>query len=159
MPKQWKYLPAPVILLCSALIFSCAYRYEEVRIRRPLTMGYASVAVSVEPKDVSKTPTRQKIDRTSYYAVVGSSKPYALMNDRGVKSALEGRFSEAEILFKEALKDHPQCAPAMNNLGVVYDIFGRRKEAFEWFSRACLIEPENDIFRANFLSSSETGIK
>lgn len=152
-------MPAPAILLCSALFFSCAYRYEEVRIRRPFAMDNASAAALPERKEGLKGAARQKIFRTSFYALVGSSKPFAVMNDRGVKSALEGRFVEAELLFKEALKEFPDCAPAMNNLGVVYDIFGRRKDAFEWFSRACLIEPDNDVFRANFLSASETGIK
>lgn len=159
MQKKWKYLSVIAILLCSVLYFSCAYRYEEVRIQRPLSMEKISEGASSERKGGAKSAVRQKIFRTGYYAVVGSSKPFSVMNDRGVKSALEGRFVEAELLFKEALKDYPECAPAMNNLGVVYDIFGRRKEAFEWFSRACLIEPENDVFRKNFLSASESGMK
>ncbi len=122
-------------------------------------MEKISEAVASERKGVAKSAARQKIFRKSFFAVVGSSKPFAVMNDRGVESALKGRFVEADLLFKEALKDYPECAPAMNNLGVVYDIFGRRKEAFEWFSRACLIEPDNDVFRKNFLSASESGMK
>ncbi len=152
-------MPAYAILLCSALFFSCAYRYEEVRILRPFSIDKPSAAETFERKERLKSAARQKIFRTRFYAVVGSSKPFAVMNDRGVKCALEGRFIEAELLFKEALKEFPDCAPAMNNLGVVYDIFERRKESFEWLSKACLIEPENDVFRINFLSASETGIK
>lgn len=155
---MFKHASLFALLLCCAVVSSCAYRYEEVRIRRPFSLNGAGVA-PLERKDGGKSGTKQKIFRTSYFAVMGSSKPSAVMNDRGVKCALEGRFVEAELLFKEALKDFPDCAPAMNNLGVVYDIFGKRKESFEWFSRACLTEPDNDVFRDNFLSASETGMR
>ena len=81
------------------------------------------------------------------------------MNDRGVRYALEGRFREAETMFREALKDNPGFAPACNNLAVVYEIFGRREDSFAMYSRACIIEPDNDVFRENFLNLSESAEK
>jgi tetratricopeptide (TPR) repeat protein len=155
--KSYHY--ALALFLFFVMFVSCAYRYEEVRIRRHFIPDRGAVAAIIGTKESAKHAPRQKISRRCYFAVMRSSKPFAVMNDRGVQYALEGRFPEAEILFKEALKEYPDCAAAMNNLGIVYDVFGRRKESFDWYSRACLLEPDNDVFRENFLSASETGIK
>jgi tetratricopeptide (TPR) repeat protein len=158
--KSQAKLPACAgAFLFLVMFLSCAYRYEEVRIRRYYVPDKGVVAANIGTKESAKHAQRQKVSRRCYFAVMRSSKPFAVLNDRGVQYALEGRFPEAEILFKEALKECPECAPAMNNLGIVYDVFGRRKEAFDWYSRACLMEPNNDVFRENFLSASETGIK
>ncbi|MCX7678155.1 MAG: tetratricopeptide repeat protein [Spirochaetes bacterium] len=110
-------------------------------------------------KNQQKIPFRQKVCRTVAFAYANAKSPAAVMNNRGVLCALEGRFVEAEVLFKESLKEDFRFAAAMNNLGVMYDVLGNRNAAFEWLSKACLVEPDNDEFRKNFLSACESGIK
>jgi tetratricopeptide (TPR) repeat protein len=100
--------------------------------------------------------TAQKVRVIRYLASAFYGGTSSRMNDKGVLYALEGRFREAEIMFRESLKDDPGFAPACNNLAVVYEIFGRGEDSFDMYSRACIIEPDNDIFRENFLNLSDS---
>lgn len=86
-----------------------------------------------------------------YLAVISGSSLVAVVNKRGVDYIIEGRFKEAVILFKDILKDNSSCGAVWNNLGVVYELFGMNKKAFEMYSRACILEPDNSYFRKNFL--------
>jgi len=90
-----------------------------------------------------------------YFAVTRSTSPAAVINRKGVENALQGRFNEARNLFLEALKEDPDMAAAYNNLGIVYEVFGRKDESSAMYSRACLIEPDNTRFRKNFLYVNE----
>jgi tetratricopeptide (TPR) repeat protein len=154
-------------VLLAALVFGCGYRYAALRISRtadftPMVrhQGLADGSKAHEGASASKRPgSAQKVRVPRYLAGSYSGAPFSRMNDRGVRYALEGRFREAETMFREALKDNPGFAPACNNLGVVYEIFGRRDDSFAMYSRACLIEPGNDVFRENFLNLSDSAAR
>lgn len=80
-----------------------------------------------------------------------SSAPAAVINNRAVDLAREGRYGQAEILFREVLAEEPDPA-AYNNLGVICELAGNRDEAFTMYREACRLEPYNETFRANFLT-------
>lgn len=81
--------------------------------------------------------------------------PLSIINNKGVDYALKGKFSEAEFLFKEAIKEDDKFAPAYNNLGIIFELFHNQKGAFAMYSRACIIDPENKYYRRNFIFSQE----
>lgn len=156
MHTQLKIWLVLLFLLCNLVILGCTYTYEKVRIKQHF---YSASGLASEQETKQQKKVVQRVYRTLAFAKMQSRAPAAVVNNRGVMCALEGRFIEAEILFKESLKEDLECAAAMNNLGVMYNIVGKRKAAFEWLAKACLIEPENDQFRNNFLAASETVAK
>lgn len=87
-----------------------------------------------------------------YFVFIRSSSPIAKINNRGVDLALQGRFYDAESLFKESIREDSDQSAVYNNLGIIYEIFKMRKKAFEMYSEACIKEPGNSYFRNNFLS-------
>jgi len=108
----------------------------------------------------AKSPVRYhavKLERS--LARTAATGPASHINNRGVDLAVEGRFNEAVVLFRESLKEEPDFPAALNNLGVVSELFGMREKAFELYSRACLLDPDNDRFRNNFLFMTDTAPK
>jgi tetratricopeptide (TPR) repeat protein len=87
-----------------------------------------------------------------YFALTFGTSPIDRMNKKGVEYALQGRFKEAEILFQEILNEEARCGAALNNLGIIYEIFCHYDSAFRMYAQACLLEPGNEKFRRNFLS-------
>lgn len=171
MPRRLNRSAEKSALLCSllaaALVCGCSHQYSALRISRKADFSPIMRHQGLAPGDgvADKIPaargrgTVQKVQVIRYLASAFSGRPSSRMNDKGVQYALDGRFREAELLFRESLKDDPSFAPACNNLGVVLEIFGRREESFAMYSRACLIEPDNDVFRGNFLNLSDSAVK
>jgi tetratricopeptide (TPR) repeat protein len=94
-----------------------------------------------------------KINRISYkryFSDVFSFSPLGEIINRGVEYALRGMYAEAEILFNEVLKEDEKCSSAYNNLGVIYEMNNKDK-AFTMYSKACILEPDNEYYRWNFL--------
>ncbi len=136
---------------------SCSvYRYSTVRIERRIPFPCENKKdvydkgdnVSRERKDKSKK--RLKVYKKREFARIISFSPVAKINNRGVVKALAGKFREAEILFLESARDEKNPA-VLNNLGIIYELFMDRKKAFTFYSQACIIDPDNDSFRANLL--------
>lgn len=86
-----------------------------------------------------------------YFALSHSFSQLDRINNKGVEYSLKGRFKEAAILFQEVLKENENFSAALNNLGIIYELFGYHNSAFIMYSRACLSEPGNRYFRMNFL--------
>ena len=75
---------------------------------------------------------------------------------QGGRLAGQARYGEADILFREVIAEDPDMAAAYNNLGVVCELTGRRDEAFNRYSAACLKERDNAMFRRNFLGFADS---
>jgi tetratricopeptide (TPR) repeat protein len=73
------------------------------------------------------------------------------INNRGVELALDGKFAEAGILFSETIKEDNNSPEAYNNLGVIYELQNKTDHAFDMYSKACMIAPDNEFYRQNFL--------
>jgi tetratricopeptide (TPR) repeat protein len=80
-----------------------------------------------------------------------SFSPLAYINSKGINLALNGRYTEAEILFTEALEENAAFAEACNNLGIIHELQNKNDNAFDMYSKACIIDPENKVFKLNFL--------
>ena len=86
---------------------------------------------------------------------MNSLSPVAVINNSGVDLSAQGRFGEAEILFREALAESAGEAALYNNLGIVCEIAGSRDEAFRMYVAACRLMPRNRVFRQNFTSFAD----
>ncbi len=155
----------PVFLLFLAATLSCSvYRYSAVRIVREIPLPYhhekKNISLKRDPGTGNKKNTL-KVNKRRYFARILSFSPAAKINNRGVEFAVSGRFREAEVLFNEVLREGENTA-SLNNLGIIYEIFQNRKKAFSMYSKACIMEPDNENFRANlfsFLESNGRGLK
>lgn len=154
-------------MLLPVLLLSC-YSYSTIRVASKvpcvpveLQRRYSPPQSRVLPKDTSSPDTTQSIHEKQgrchsvtvkkYLARISSGEPAARINNRGVALALQGQLKEAAILFEEVLGENKNACAALNNLGVLYEMSGKRDKAFELYSRACLLEPDNEYFRHNFL--------
>lgn len=144
------------MLALAALVCSC-YSYKTVRVAVRVSAVEEKISGRTSGKAVDDGLRRRGVTRSHtvhirrYCATGVTAGPLEAINSRGVRSLTAGRLNEAEILFNELVRENARNAAALNNLGVVYEITGRSEEAFDMYSRACLIEPDNDYFRHNFL--------
>jgi tetratricopeptide (TPR) repeat protein len=102
--------------------------------------------------DITSSPAHsaQYRYRSPRYLVrIGESSPSGEVNDRAVSLIEEGKFPQAVALLESLLADEPSVAPAHNNLGVVYEIFGDRKKAFKSYARACDLDPDEARYVRN----------
>ena len=149
------------------LLLSC-YSYSALHITHRVpcvpTELLRGAPVSLQSPDAENTSPpvgerRRQTDNSTYHTVtikkylarVSSGGTAERINNRGVALAEKGQFKEAAILFEEVLRENNNSVTALNNLGVLYEISGNREKAFALYSRACLIEPDNEYFRHNFL--------
>lgn len=149
------------------LLLSC-YSYSTLRIayRVPCVPSELQEKYPASPreesvKNASASGAKQRIRDENgrchsvmvkkYLARISSGEPSARIINRGVSLALKGQCKEAAILFEEVLRENADSGAALNNLGVLYELSGKREKAFELYSRACLLEPENEHFQHNLL--------
>ena len=53
-----------------------------------------------------------------------------------------GKYSEAEPIFRDILKINPNYADVLNKLGIITHLKGNTKEASEYFERALELNPK-----------------
>jgi len=75
------------------------------------------------------------------------------MNNRAVEALVAGRLADAYAWAREAVQRHPQFAPALNTLGVVYLRRGALTQATRVFDRTLDMEPANKPALANLASA------
>ncbi|HOT45492.1 MAG TPA: tetratricopeptide repeat protein [Spirochaetota bacterium] len=140
---------AVILALCAPLAVESCYCYRAVTIER--THGlYRTDAAGVPVR-----AARFRLPVGKVLAREGSLSPSAFINNRAVDLALQGRYGEAEILFREVLAEDARDAAALNNLGVICEAGGDRDGAFKMYIEACRIEPDNAAFRKNFQSFAD----
>jgi tetratricopeptide (TPR) repeat protein len=141
------------MLFCvSALLFAAScYGYRVVPFERKLAPG-----TRVPGREAGAAKNTIRITARRHLALMRSFSPVAGINNRAVALCSPARLAEAEILFREALAEDRGAAAAYNNLGVVCEMLGRRDEAFRMYSAACMMEPDNAVFRDNFLGFTDS---
>jgi len=151
------------ILLISPALVSC-YGYTQVRIMKKVDL--AQDREKAGEKNIAPPEQKNKLEKRyhtiyikKYLARIKFSSPAAEINNRAVELSLEGRFKEAEILFKDLIGEERATAAVCNNLGVIYEIFGKKELAFAMYSRACILESGNSYFRSNLLSFEDSSEK
>lgn len=71
----------------------------------------------------------------------------AVHNIVGVTLLQDGRFDEAAVEFREALKRRPNSPDANRNLGTALSATGHTQEAIEYLQRAVTLAPGNEFAR------------
>jgi tetratricopeptide (TPR) repeat protein len=103
---------------------------------------------------VAHQPEKKSQDGLPYKTVrfverVRQSTPSGQINDRAADLIVEGKFPQASSLLEQLVVDEPELPAAHNNLGIIYEIFGDYARAFDQYSRACALDPENDCYTNN----------
>jgi len=129
-----------------AVLVSC-YSYQEVPVERKFAAG--------APDRMSSPAYRLSVKK--YFARLRSFTPVAAINNRAVELAAQGRFGEAEILFREVVAEDAGEPAGYNNLGIVCEITGSRDEAFRMYMTALRLLPGNAAFKKNFSSFADHG--
>ncbi|MCP4136040.1 MAG: tetratricopeptide repeat protein [bacterium] len=118
--------------------------------------SYSPIRVHQRSRNVLpalSTPGTQYSRR--YFAPVDElslfSSPLSEINNQAITLALEGQFAQAERLLKEILNEEKNSGAVYNNLGIIYEVFNRHDKAFSMYSTACLLNPDNQYYRKNFL--------
>jgi tetratricopeptide (TPR) repeat protein len=128
-------------MLACALIASCS-SFEKICFSERADMTKLSRSEqAVKVNFDYKTPR--------YVAFIGRSSASSRINDHAARLILEGKFPQAEALLKNVLADDPKCPQACNNLGIVYESSGNYAKAFEFYSRAALIDPDEEYYQIN----------
>jgi tetratricopeptide (TPR) repeat protein len=118
------------------------------------TIYFVKKKPSVKSATVSAAVfSERKIPRIIVF--MGGSSSRDIMNDKAAEYIVQGKFPQAEILLQSLLSDFSDCAQAYNNLGIVYESAGDAKKAFQYLSKASLLEPDNEYYRKN-LNSLDT---
>ena len=167
---MYSYTCIAAVLLIFLLLQGCvSYGYVPIKVSRRMHFnrsGYIGegslrervprdrkdrVAVSSRHAKKEKRKTYRFFVKKSL-VIVHVPSPLGTINNRGVKFALEGRYYEAVYLFNEVIREDGKSAFACTNAGIVYEILGKNDDAFRMYGRACMIEPDNEEYRQNFLS-------
>jgi len=77
------------------------------------------------------------------------------LTENGKRLFEDGRYDEAILAFKEAIRMNPDYSEAHSALGLVYYHEERYAEALEAFKRASEIEPENPDYRIQLAAAYE----
>ena len=104
-----------------------------------------SLSNGSKPREVDYTASR------TIMLVYGFSPVYEI-NNRAVEMIEQGKFPSAEALLLQIVNEKKPLAAAINNLGVVREIAGDSAQAWESYSRACILDPDNEYFRSNMLN-------
>lgn len=136
-----------ILAVMSTLFMDSCYRYHSIPSERRYGLHGSGGA---DESAAGKRTFRYRVAVERVFARRISLSPAAVINNRAVDSALEGRYGEADILFREALSEDGRDPAAYNNLGIICELTGNRNEAFRMYMEAYRLDPRNGVFRANY---------
>ncbi len=136
----------------AVMAMTACYSYRAVPVERKYAAaGPGAAAVGPEGAPVIRLSAQK------YFTRMRSLSPVAVINNRAVELSAQGRFGEAEILFREVVAEDPREPAGYNNLGILCELSGRRDEAFRMYAAACRLRPGNAAFKRNFSSFADRG--
>ncbi len=147
-----KHLLMIAAMLAPVAMTSC-YSYQAVSVER--RHGLYRYGVAGDEAGTRKPAARFRVAVRKVFARELAPSPAAAINNRAVDLAVEGRYGQAEILFREVLAEDGSDPAAYNNLGIICELNGSRDEAFRMYLEACRLMPGNDAFRGNFLNFAD----
>jgi hypothetical protein len=100
-----------------------------------------------------------KILYNKYFALPSGNVSYDVINRVAVKMILNGNYTRGEILLKDIIGDNSQYHAAYNNLGVLYELEDLVTIARKYYLRAGILDPDNEIYRRNFLLLHQKKVK
>ncbi len=146
-----------IIIFFSLISITCT-SYETIRLQDRLYLN------DLIGKDDSRkiksshtlSPGEQKkwvrYYKKKFTAKSSNSGIYVQLNNKAADLISQGNYSEARLLLLQAIKENPEFAAAYNNIAVASEASGNNDDAFQNYSKACLIEPDNKYYRRNFNS-------
>ncbi|MFC1671395.1 hypothetical protein ACFL20_13460 [Spirochaetota bacterium] len=157
-------------LLVFSLLFISCYSYRQISISQRVMLSEKTVDKRLLTEKKTNKISYKRMYREKFLAKICDFSVLSKINNRGVRLALDGKYIEAEILFRDIIKEKTgkdlignndklpdmESGAIFNNLGVVCELSGKRDQAFQMYSIACLIEPGNRYFRKNFLTFVNT---
>jgi tetratricopeptide (TPR) repeat protein len=108
--------------------------------------------ITKDSSSESKIKTREIAFRLNKYLADNGS----VMNAEAISLVKDGRYTEAEIILSDLLNENPNDSCAANNLGVIFEFEGNFESSMNMYYRACSIDPDNSIYRKNFLTLMDT---
>ncbi len=147
-----------VLLLWLLLVQASCSSYKELAIDDRVALpaessSYIFTDSSGQAKPVSKSGKEKSllISSKKYLASGNGFSPEADIMNIAVAESLKGNYSEAEILLKE-IQENVSDGSVENNLGVIYELTKRKKDAMKMYTKAVIISPDNSKFRSNLVS-------
>jgi tetratricopeptide (TPR) repeat protein len=122
------------------------YKTSDFNYKNP----YYVIIHSPEYKEKSAEKTVH-YSRIKYLSVKYGDKNLDLILQRSYKEIKNKNYHSAAILLQDAAEIW-QNGAAENNLAVIYELTGKKNLAFEMYTKALLLSPDNKIFKKNFLS-------
>ncbi len=135
-----------ILAVLSSLVMDSCYCYRSVPAERRYGLHRTGAA---DDGAAAKRTFRYRVAVERVFARRMAPSPAADINNRAVDSVLEGRYGEAEILFREVIEEDVHDPAAYNNMGIICELAGHRDEAFRMYMEACRLDPRNEVFRAN----------
>jgi Flp pilus assembly protein TadD len=144
-----------IAAMTSVLVLESCYSYQAVSVDRKFIIKRSGADDAVTAGKTKAGAATFRLPVKKIFVRMNSLSPVAAINNRAVDLSAQGRFGEAEILFREVLLEGGPDPAVYNNLGIICETAGYRDEAFRMYDTACRLMPENRFFRQNFLSFAD----
>ena len=152
-----RYLPhcSLILLLLAA---GCA-QTASITVKNEVNLRCAPV-LTVRPGEDEKSCTGlTRYDTQRFFCTAGSNRINTAILEKGSSEALSGNLPGAETIFTE-LKDREKNGGVENNLAIIYELNGNNTRAFEMYTYALQMDPDNILFRKNlYFFLSDRGIR
>ncbi len=130
--KRWLW---PVLLFLLIVVLA---RNDLVRIASGLfylASGPAESSATIHPRSIGLLHAAQKVDSGAAFAY----------NEEGYRQFQQGRLSDAEAAFVQAVNRDPASAPALNNLAITYFTRGDYSQAAQYLRQSVEQDPNNPV--------------
>jgi Flp pilus assembly protein TadD, contains TPR repeats len=144
-----------IAAMMSVLAMESCYSYQAVSVDRKFIIERSGADDTATAGKARAGSAAFRLPVKKIFVRMNSLSPVAVINNRAVDLSSQGRFGEAEILFREVLLEDGPDPAVYNNLGIICEAAGNRDEAFRMYTAACRLMPKNDVFRHNFLSFAD----
>src|SRR5438128_1106041 len=103
--------------------------------------GAASVTGGVERADSPPAIGEMKLLQIAVFAL--AMQDSGKLSEQAQKLAVEKRYDEAEVLWRQAIDRSPDFFPALFNLGYMFYSNGKLDQAAIWLARAARVAPQD----------------
>jgi tetratricopeptide (TPR) repeat protein len=113
----------------------------------PGSNGAAATTAAADPLAARRQPARPA--ETTEAPPANAERPFLDAADKGTLAYSAGDYAGALARFEDAVKQNPQDAESLSNLGQVLVRMHRTAEAIPHFERACALNPDRWAYRFN----------
>ncbi len=129
--------------------------YQPIQISRKFDFATLDKNNQIQSLKKKKSVQVYTYNQTRFFKIISGSSPIASLNNKAVENGLQRNYNEAKILFEQIINEDPDIAAVNNNLGLIYEFLGNKERALDLYNRACVLEPDNEYFKDNFLNCED----